>query len=413
MISLALTLIQAQAAPARDFAPIEVFSADKACVARIHRAAGQERVAANMARFTLTVLPFDEVENHRELWSTAYSYDSSQARYVLANFGRAFVELEEHFSESHTVLMIHAPGREAVKWSGAELSIPRKNLGGTNQNRSWLDDKLQPSIAWTDGAFGPCLELDIPCRDGFVRKLDLERLRLIDSSDESNMPRVLPAIQGTLPERSALPYVVSVQYPRVARAGREIEIRILGNHATPGWTFLGFELEQGEGKLILTPHSQAPDGIQAQVLTVFRTSARLSDLPIGRYTLEISGWSPGGPPATLDVLPGSILASLRTRGGFAGIDQSLEVHEQGLLRAVMARDQPAGFMDVDAGRMTHMRELIAALPAKDRRATTANAADLFKHTLGFWSGDNWITLEVDDLAATETERELIKLIRAH
>ncbi len=413
MIWLALTLISAQAAPVRDFAPIEVFSADKASVARIDRASGQERVAANLARFTLTVLPFDEVENHRELWSTPYPYDSSPARYVLAKSGRAFVELEEHFSESHPVLMIHAPGHEAVKWSGEKLSIPRKDLGGTNQNRGWLDDKLQPSIAWTDGAFGPCLELDIPCRDGLVRKLDLERLRLIDPNDENNMPRVLPAIQGTLPIRNAVPYVVSVEYPRVARAGREIEIRILGNHATPGWTFLGFELEQGAGKLILTPRSKAPDGVQAQVLSVFRTSAKLIDLPIGRYTLEISGWSPGGPPATIDVLAGSLLASLRTRGGFAGIDQCIEVHEQGLLRAVMGRDQPAGFIDVDGERMTRMRELLAALPAKDRRATTANAADLFKHTLGFWSDDSWITLEVDDLAATETERNLISLIRAH
>ncbi len=413
MIWLAFTLIQAQAAPARDFAPIEIFSADKASVARIDRAAGQERVAANMARFTLSVLPFDEIENHRELWSTPYPYDSSPARYVLANSGRAFVELEEHFSESHTVLMIHAPGREAIKWSGAELSIPRGNLGGTNQNRSWLDDKLQPSIAWTDGAFGPCLELDIPCRDGFVRKLDLERRRLIDSTDESNMPRVEPSIEGTLPGRSAVPYVVSVEYPRVARAGRELEIKLLGNHATPGWTFLGFELELGDGKLILTPRSQAPDGVQAQVLTVFRTSAKLSDLPIGHYALEISGWSPGGPPPPIDVLAGSMLASLRTRGGFAGIDQWIEVHEQGLLRAVMARDQPAGFIDVDSERMTRMRELLAALPAKDRRATTANAADLFKHTLGFWSGESWITIEVDDLAATETERNLISLIRAH
>ena len=82
------------------------------------------------------------------------------------------------------------------------------------------------------------------------------------------------------------------------------------------------------------------------------------------------------------------------------------------LRRVFRRDAGANFLELADERTEHLRQLIAALPAKNRRATTAGAADLFNHTLSFWSGDNWIALEVDDLAATPAERELIQALRA-
>jgi len=331
---------------------------------------------------------------------------------VLANRGRAFVELEEHFSDSHSVLMIHAKDRDAIRWNGAELAIPREILGGTNPQRTWLEDGRVPAVTWADGALGPCLVLDIPCRGGLVRKVDLERARLLDSAAAHSAPRVEPAIAGPLPARSAMPYVQSADFPRVVRADRGLEVRILGNHATPGWTFLGFELEANGERLILTPRSQAPDGIVAQVLTAFRTSARLIDLRPGRYTLEVGGLTELHGRQKIDVLPGSLLASLRTRGGFAGIDQSIEFHDQGLLRRVFARDGVAQFFELHEERMERLRQLVALLPPKSRYAKTEGAADLFMHTIGFWSGSDWITIEVDDLAATDGERELIQALRA-
>jgi hypothetical protein len=396
-----------QAVPARDFAPVEASTADARFVARIDRAPGQEQVPANMARFRLSVSERSPDAGLIARWHVLYPYDDSPARYLLADGGRAFVEIEEHFSESRAVLAVQtSSGR--TQWTGAELGIPREALGGTLAQREWLDPARAPRIGWTDGAFGPCLELQIPIRDGTTRRLDASSETTVSDTVVS---LVEPALQGALPVRCAVPYVQSVEWPRVARAGRPIAIPMLAHHATPGWTFLGFELEVGEDVLHLTPRSQAPDLFQAQVLSVFRTTATVRGLPVGRYTLRVDGWSPGGPPAVIDVLPEHLLAGVRSSGGFAGLTQTFELYDFGILRRRFREDAPPEFLELSAAQMSTLREKLAALPAKSRRASTKDTSDLFQHSLGFWSGETFVAIEVDDLAATEAETALIAALR--
>lgn len=409
--ALALVLIQADPAPGRDFSPIEVRSADGQCIARIDRAAGQERAAANVARYTLTVSAPGPDNAERVLWSVLYPFDGSPARYVVANRGRAFVELEEHFSESHTVLLAHFQERESVKLDGARLAIPREKLGGTNAKRTWLADHAAARVDWHDGAFGPSLGLEIPGHGEWIRRVDLERMVVIDGPLEKQTPRIEPAIEGSLPERCAIPYLQSIQFPPVARAGRALDIQIVGNHATPGWRFLGFELETDGDRWIVTPRSEAPEGIAVQVLTAFRTTARLTDLPVGRFTLEFGGWNKRGEPLTLEVISERMMVRLVTSGGFAGIHRQIEVHEQSIARRAFHGRDPE-YVEWSDERMERLRELIARLPPKNRRARTQGAADLFQQQLDFWSGEKWVSIDVDDLAATKAEEELINALCA-
>jgi len=398
---------------AQDFAPVEVRTADGRFVARIERAAGQEQVPEGLARFRLAISERSADAGESVRWSVLYPHDGAPARYLLAPGGRAFVELEEHFSEARAVLGVQTAGGR-MQWTGAELSVTREMQGGDDR-REWLDQKREPALDWVDGAFGPCLELCIPLRDGADRRVDVVNGRLVP---DPVVPRVEPAVQGELPVRCAVPYVRGVEYPRVVRAGRAFTLKFQLNHATPNWTFLGFELECGDGVLHLTPRSQAPDGVQAQVLSAFRATATLRDLSVGRYELRVEGWSPGGPspvspgPPEIEVVPEDLLVGLRTSGGFAGVAQRYEVHESGLLRRQYRRDAPAEFLELSEPQFTKLRELLGALPAQSRRAQTKGAADLFAHVLGFWSGATWVAIEVDDLAATEAERTLIDWLRA-
>jgi hypothetical protein len=215
--------------------------------------------------------------------------------------------------------------------------------------------------------------------------------------------------------RNAVPYVQSVSAPDVVRAGFACDVSISASHATPGWTLLGFELEVGseDGRtLLLTPRSSAPDGFAAQVLSQFRTTARLFDLRPGRYTLDVSGWSAQHKPLVIDVVPESLLVSLHTRGGFAGLDQRVEILSPSVARFDPGRGAPVRFVELSEARMEELENKLAALPAKSRRGETKDAADLFRHNLGFWSGENWIAIEVDDGAATAAESELIQSLRA-
>jgi hypothetical protein len=397
-------------ASAQDFAPVEARTADGRFVARIERAPGQETVPASLARFRLAISERSADAGESVRWSVLYPHDGAPARYLLAPGGRAFVELEERFHEGRAVLGVQTAGGR-TQWTGAELSVTRELTGG-DERREWLDPKREPALDWVDGAFGPCLELRIPLRDGTDRRVDVVNGRVVS---EPVVPRIEPAVQGALPVRCAVPYVNGVEYPRVVRAGRPFALEFDLNHATPNWTFLGFELECGDGVLHLTPRSQAPDGVQAQVLSAFRASATIRDLPVGRYALRVEGWNPGGPSPVspeIEVVPEDLLVGLRTTGGFAGVAQRYDVHESGLLRRQYRRDAPAEFLELGEAQVAKLRELLGALPATSRRAKTPRAADLFAHVLGFFSGAAWVAIEVDDLAATEPERTLIDWLRA-
>ncbi|MEO6711572.1 MAG: hypothetical protein ABIP42_18480, partial [Planctomycetota bacterium] len=281
LLALAITPSPTQVSPKTDFAPIEIASPDGQCVARIDRAQGQERVAANMARYRLSVFELDESGKRRELWDAEYPLEAGRSKHALANRGRAFVQLAEHYSESHTVLRVLRPKQEMVQWTGAELPIERSVLGGTNLERTWLDEARAPTIAWTDGWFGPCLELDIPCRGGSSSAIDLEHLTIVQRAPEPPALRVEPAVQGSLPDRCGVPYVQSAEAPAVVRAGAGLDVVINASHPTPGWTLLGFEMEasgEDERTLVLTPRSAAPERISAQVISVFRTTPRIFNL---------------------------------------------------------------------------------------------------------------------------------------
>ncbi|HUR27833.1 MAG TPA: hypothetical protein VM509_06585 [Planctomycetota bacterium] len=392
-IWLALAILQA--------APVEVASPDGLRIARIEK----EHV---------TVFALDGGERH-ELWDAPFRSGIEPAKYALSNSGRVLAQIAEHFNESHTLVRIQVPEQDPVLWSGRELGIPRQILGGTGLALTWLDETRAPAIAWADTWFGPCLELELPLRGGAVCAIDVARKRIVEHSIAPPPARVEPAVQGELPERSAVPYVNGVEAAPVARAGLPFEITIRASHATPGWTLLGFELEArgSDGReLVLTPRSAAPDGVNAQVVSSFRTTAKLADLRPGRYTLDVNGWSAQHVPLTIDVVPDSLLVSLRTRGGFAGIDQRIEIHTPAVARIDRGRGAAVQFAELSDAKLHTLLDAVASLPPKDRRADTKNSADLFEHTLQFWSNDRWITIEVDDHAATDPERAAIEALRS-
>lgn len=399
--ALALTLAQT--------ASIEVTSADGHCVARIEHE-------------HLTVFAVEAPDKRRELWGAPFHSSISAAKYALANSGRVVAQIAEQFDESHTTLHIEARGRDALDWNGSELkhSVSCQALGNENFDRTWLegawlDAARPPSIAWTDSCYGPYLELHIQFRVGLFCSIDLEHMSLVENVVSPRLAKVEPGIQGELPERCAVPYVQSVEVESVARTGIALAVSIDAAHPTPGWKLLGFQLEAPAGdmfSLMLTPRSVAPEGVSAQVLTPFRTTARLIFLGPGRYTLDVAGWSAEHKPLTIDVVPQSLLVRLHTRGGFAGIDQRVEILSQSVARFDAGRGLAARFIELSDARMEQLRAGLAALPAANRRAQTSGAADLFEHTLNFWGGEHWITIEVDDLAVTGPERDLIQALRS-
>lgn len=389
---------------------VEARTGDGRFVARIERAAGQENVSEALARYRLNVseVRMEGAEAKETVrWSVLYPFEDEPARFVLAPGGRAFAETRERFREGRMVLSVQTAGGRTT-WTGGELEISRDELGG-DQRDQWLDPARELTAGWVDGPFGPRLDLTIPMR---TRELHVDAL--LGRTVPGTVPSISPAA-GPLPVRCAVPYVRSVEVPRVVSTGGPIEVEIVANHATPNWTFLGFELEIGEEGprrvLHLTPRFQAPDGIQAQVLSVFKARATITGLVAGRYELRVEGWSPGGPPLTLDVRPARLVVGLTTRGGFAGVSQRYELFDYGLLRRQFRGDQPAEFVELDAARAESLSGLVAALPDGDRRAKTEHAADLFEHALIFPRGARWFAIDVDDLSATAAERALIDALR--
>jgi hypothetical protein len=301
--------------------------------------------------------------------------------------------------------------------------IPHESLGGPVTERTWLDEARPPVIAWADSAFGPRVELRIPCRGEFVRSIDLDHLALVDPNAQPPEPRVEPLAWNGPPTRFITPFVNTVEVQNtLVRAGEAVEVRIFGNHPTPGHRFLGFHLapqsdeppsgRDSSRKLMLLPRSRPPDGVQAQVLEPFQGIAKIFDLAAGRYRLDVAGWERrGAPEIVFDVMPVGWILGVHITGGIMGLNQSIDVYEQGVVRST-GRDGTVTFVEITPESVQHICALLSALPSENTSTHTAVAADLFNYTLTYSRGERSGSQSFDDISAQPPQRDLVAALRA-
>ena len=95
-------------------------------------------------------------------------------------------------------------------------------------------------------------------------------------------------------------YVDSVEAPATVPAGREFEVKVLGNLPNPAWEIVDVEVEKGDRRLTITLWGRAgSEGPVIQVLEPFEREVPVEGLAPGKWTIEVVGH--GGTGEKVDV----------------------------------------------------------------------------------------------------------------
>lgn len=352
----------------------------------------------------------------RELWSCRHPAADVPSRFLLSDDGSTFVQVTRAFHVEEPVLRVHRHGAPVLAWSGSELELDEDDVG-----ERWLaGEEARADLGWRhDDAWlaahgGPSLVLRLGPAQGWSRAVDLTAGALAEPAPDPPELGVEPALPGTLPVGARSPFVESIEAPARILAGEPLAVTVTGNHPTPNWTLLGFDLEREEGRLVLVPTSEPPpDSIQLTVLEPFEREATLRGLPPGTWTIAARGHGEGLARTRVEVLGPRLLARLRTTGGFAGVNDVVELHEPGVARVVAAFDEVPGarLLHPAPAALARVRAALGALPSGDLRKRTAGASDLFQHHLLWRVDGRWFEVRVDDLTAEGEVAAAIEALR--
>lgn len=413
-----LVLSTAQGADPAPSSALEVLSPNGRFAARIAKAPGQERLADAVARWRLSV--HDLVQGH-ELWSMHYPHERLPARYFTADDGSTFVRLNEAFSEARPVVRIDRFGELVAEPSGADLGLERDDVVRDASGVRWLvEEGDRIAWAWGETGEGPALLLSLESERGWRREVDasLGVILALGDGDGPGEPAVFPGFpEGSEPAPVLqVPYVTEALIPPVSLGALPLRIGVGGQHATPNWKLYAFALaRESEQHLVLTPYSQPPprDSLQAHVIEGFQGEALVQGLAPGRYRITLAGAEPAAehPTGEVEILPGRLHVRLEIHGGLLGVNDAIELFKPGIVRAARSRSPEAGApRHLTPEELVKLQQLLDALPEEPRSSRTPGARDMFEYRLGWWAGDAWRAVALDDGTAQGPARSLIEFL---
>ena len=399
---------------------LAVRSANGRFEAVVAKAPGQERVDDALARWLLSMV---DLETGVELWSVHYRHDGAPARHFTSDDGSTFVRLKRDFSEAREVLRIDRWGERSVERTGREFSLQRDELERTNAGSLWLHEEGDTvDCGWVDTEHGPALMLTLESARGWTREVDVSMGRILFPFDYAE-PHVMPGFpeSSTPAEVLEIPYVNNVVVPRVGLAALPVRVEVSGSHATPNWSFFAFLMSwEDEQTIVLTPYSRPPTAgvATAQVLDRFKVDAYLQGLMPGSYRVAVAGPSSVEGVSmqyqSLEVLPGRIHVRLETTGGIAGIRDLTEIYKPGVLKVAKSR-APEGVQPeprhLTPEEQSRLDLLVGALPAESSRKLSTSGSDFMQYRLGWWTGETWVEVTVDDGTSRGGVRKLIEFLR--
>ncbi len=388
-------------------------------VARLAKAAGQERVADALARWKLDVRDQDG----REQWSCFHPAPDQDLRYLLSEEGAVFVAVDPRWSDSRPVVMLRRAGGEPERIFGGELEIPREALRSAQPPGSWLSaEEGALRFTWILGPQGPRQMLELGCLDTLVRAIDLDNGLPTDAGGGLTRVWVEPALPEPPGERDTrppppVPPVSEFSVPSSLTGDQPLVVHLAGAHPNPGWAVWAFSLElEGDDAhtLAITPHARPPlpTGRQIQQVEPYRAEARIHGLPPGEWRVVVLGRDgPAGPPVPVEVTPGGRLARLATRGGILGLEETITLYENGVFELSSNRTQRPRLAFAPPRAFAAIREKLSRLPGLSPGANSPGS-DLQRYDLTWLVGEQWRNATADDGSARGELREAIDSIRA-
>lgn len=388
----ALLLLSSQATAAETtYDPVELATAEGDYVARVEKAAGQERVPDQLARWILSVTAFEDGVELGELWSCHYSHSDGPRLLTLSEDGAVFVVLEEIYQAGRPVVRVFESGREVASVSGAQLRPGREDLVEGPGGRRWLIASGGPSqLRWELTAMGPVRVLDVVLRGGETRTISWSGGVQIRSGEAPAppLPRVEPHANPNALSKAELPYVDSAEARAVTRVGEDFAIRIRGHFPTPGWQLFGFSVEYSpEGDVVIVPCAVPPrsGGLSAQVLTSYVSLVTVRGLPAGQQRIVVRGRAEGTPVAVdVEVLPFGLTLELRVSGGLGEPDSVTRLYAQGIL------ERDGEYRTLSREATAELGRLAAALLDDAPRASEEEpGAEGLRYEFGRWHDGAW------------------------
>lgn len=408
MLILAATLVA-------QLAPVTVDAASGLYRASIARAPGQERVADTLARWRLEVHARWPEAPAEVVWSCSYPHRDTPRWHFLSDDGLNFVALDREYSESRSLVSLWRMGERVAELSSTQLAVDRSRLPRADTH-PWLADS-GPRLEWGETSLGPQPYLVLPLAYEEQRCVDLADGTVRDELGEWSEPwaeppasRVeKPGLRACRTERFSLPAQV--------RWGEPLEVRVGGNHATPNWMFVGFELAldpEDPATIVLTPISAPPPKGTSQTIERqhFDAVGHVKGLMPGRYRLRIAEAAAGVEPQPFEVLPARPFLEFERRGGIAGIDQIVRVYPTGVVvdewRAPQ-RDTPKRYFVLSIPEARRLADAARGVTAGSQRADP-RVQDGMRCAITVWDGDKPRRAEFSDVGASGALKQISDLL---
>lgn len=361
------------------------------------KAPGQERVADAIARWKLEVSDADG----RALWSAFHPAPGATQRFLLAQDGSRFAVVDMHYGDAKAVVTLRL-GEDVERVFGGQLGMDAARLRSAQPAGTWLaEGEDAVKFSWLLGPFGPMQMLDLSCSDGVVRRIDLASGLPLDAGGGQVPVRVEPVFEGDTVPPSAVPAVLSATAPEEVFGDEGLVITIEGTHPNPGWRVFAFALEPGgeDGRtLVIAPRAKPPmpGGLQQQKTEPWTAQATLRGLPPGEHLIQVMGSEgPVGPPLSVRVRTGGILAMLAVQGGILGLDERITLFANGTVAIESNRPERESLHFAPPRAFAAAQGLLAALPALPP-GPTSEGADFRRYQLTWRVAERWHTLAGDD-----------------
>jgi len=421
MLALALLPLCALAPQGSVPRELDVPSDDGRWVARVRKASGQERVDDRVARWELAV---HDTARGELAWSCPFPRQGpvapSEGLFLLSDDGSTFARVGTAYAGARPVIAVYRFGALAAEIEGGDLNLERKQLLVTHQGTAWLDPEVdRVHIDWFESEVGPWLGLRINAARGWERRIDLSAGQVFAEPEAT--PQVSPIVHPELVDLVRPPRVSDVRVAPYALWGVPVRVTVIGTHPTPNWQQGGFSLRLLDAEmreLLVLPMSQPPptSSFSAQVIEGFSSTAELLGLSPGVHTVTAHGSEPEDDqvePRTFEVLPGRLRVRLETTGGIVGVDDSVELFVPGVARTRRGFDGEEGprLQHVAPAVLNRIDDVLVRMPKETRSSTPSIGSDVFHYRLGYWAGDAWVQMELDDGTARGAVAELIELLR--
>jgi hypothetical protein len=112
----------------------------------------------------------------------------------------------------------------------------------------------------------------------------------------------------------------------------------------------------------------------------------------------------------VEILPGRMHLRLETSGGILGLRNLTEVFKPGIVRVTRSRTPSSAPRHLRPEEQELLTDLFASLPEDPRSALTTFGSDFFQYRLGWWAGDRWREVVVDDGTAKDALARMIEFL---